>query len=56
MGNIGMMTNDELRNRKTELTTEFEEKKKIIAEAYQKLLSLQEEYAEINNLLSKREG
>ena len=51
-----MMSNDELKNKQRELLNEFEDQKTIIAKAYSKMLSLQQENAEIHKILSKREG
>jgi len=51
-----MMSNDELKNKQRELLNEFEDQKTIIAKAYSKMLSLQQENAEIYKILSKREG
>ena len=51
-----MMTNDELKEKKRELLNEFENQKTIIAKAYAKMLSLQQENAEIDKILNKREG
>lgn len=56
MENIGLMTNDELKKKKKELLNEFENQKSIIAKAYTKMLSLQEENNEIDKILNKREG
>ena len=56
MENIGMMTNEELKNKKRELLNEFENQKTVIAKAYVKMLSLQQENNEIDNILNKREG
>jgi hypothetical protein len=56
MENIGMMTNEELKNKKRELLNEFENQKTVIAKAYAKMLSLQQENNEIDNILNKREG
>ncbi len=51
-----MMTNDELKERKRTILNEFENQKTVIAKAYAKMLSLQEENAEIDTMLNKREG
>ena len=51
-----MMTNEELKNKKRELLNEFENQKTVIAKAYVKMLSLQQENNEIDNILNKREG
>jgi predicted nuclease with TOPRIM domain len=56
MENIGLMTNDELKKKKRELLNEFENQKSIIAKAYTKMLSLQQENSEIDKILNKREG
>lgn len=56
MENIGLMTNDELKKKKKELLNEFENQKSIIAKAYTKMLSLQQENNEIDKILNKREG
>ena len=56
MENIGLMTNDELKKKKRELLNEFENQKSIIAKAYTKMLSLQQENNEIDKILNKREG
>ena len=56
MENIEMMSNVELKNKQRELLNEFEDQKAIIAKAYSKMLSLQQENAEIYKILSKREG
>jgi len=56
MENIGLMTNDELKKKKRELLNEFENQKSIIAKAYTRMLSLQQENNEIDKILNKREG
>ena len=56
MENIGLMTNDELKKKKRELHNEFENQKSIIAKAYNRMLSLQQENNEIDKILNKREG
>lgn len=56
MDNLGLMTNDELKDKKNELINEFEEQKSIIAKAYKKMMDLKAEYDEIDNILNKRLG
>lgn len=56
MENIAMMTNEELKNKKRELLNEFEDQKTVIAKAYARMLSLQQENSEIDKILNKREG
>lgn len=56
MENIGMMTNDELKEKKRNILNDFENQKTVIAKAYAKMLTLQKENAEIDKVLNKREG
>jgi len=56
MENIGMMTNDELKEKKRNILNDFENQKTVIAKAYAKMLALQKENAEIDKVLNKREG
>lgn len=51
-----MLSNDELKGKKRELLNEFENQKTLIAKAYSKMLLLQQENAEIDKILEKREG
>lgn len=56
MEKIEMLSNDELKGKKRELLNEFENQKTLIAKAYSKMLLLQQENAEIDKILEKREG
>ena len=56
MENIGMMTNDELKEKKKNILNDFENQKTVIVKAYAKMLALQKENAEIDKVLNKREG
>lgn len=56
MEDINLMTNDELKERKKLLLNEFENQKTIIANAYNIMLSAQEQYSKIEEILNKRQG
>jgi len=54
MENIELMTNEELKTVKTELEIEFEKQKQIISNAYQIMLSAQDTYAKVTEIMNKR--